>query len=148
MQMQRCGRVEGVGSLRKSTIGCLAVMLLAGCGPRGNSVDGTVSYQGRPLTSGRIYFTFGLGETVRSARIEPDGSFRIENVPAGEAQVTVVVPPPFQTVPDDPAAPTFGGVVPDSGTVVVIPQRYANISSSGLSCSIVPGEQSRDFKLD
>ena len=127
---------------------CSLAILSSSCGSPANSISGTVTYQGTPLNFGRIYFTINRGEAVRSARIEPDGSYSVEGIPVGETQIAVVVPPVHQAVPDDPAAPTFGGRVPTDVDRVMIPKRYSEVSTSGLKLTVTHGPQTHDIDLD
>jgi len=128
---------------------CL-LLFAAGCssGNSANSVSGTITYQGTPLNSGMIYFTIDRGKATRSARIESDGTYVVEDLPAGQAQIAVIVPPAFQA-PDDPKEPGYGYKPPDTvANPVEIPKLYSETATSGLTLAITSGQQSHDIDLD
>src|SRR5437763_12292637 len=74
---------------------CLAALALGGtvgCGGGKGTVSGKVSYNGQPVTDGRVSFLGPDGIPVE-ARIEPNGEYRAVDVPLGEAKVLVTSPP-------------------------------------------------------
>src|SRR2546421_9946630 len=72
--------------------GLLAVVLLAGgCAPGIGSVSGTVTYQGKPLTTGTVVF-FDAANNSPSSPIQPDGTYTIGKVAAGQARIAVMMP--------------------------------------------------------
>lgn len=130
--------------------GCL-LFFVVGCGSSGSSgcsISGTVKFQGTPLNSGRIYFTINRGEATRSARIEPDGTYLLKDIPAGKAQIAVVVPPAYQATSNDPTAPSFGANLPTMVDPVTIPKRYSSIATSGLTLTVTDGSVSHHMNLD
>jgi hypothetical protein len=124
---------------------CL-LTLLAGCGgPPGATVGGKVTYQGKPLNSGRVYFNVGGGKAVRSALIQTDGSYSVEGLPEGQAQLAVVVPPAPRAMPNDPTAPA---VQAPAVAPVEIPAKYEKVETSGLTYQVKMGEHSHDIALE
>ena len=108
-----------------------------------------ITYQGTPLNSGRIYLTINRGEVVCSASIEQDGTYVAKGLAVGEAQLAVVVPPAYRAESNDPTAPGFGHEPSTTATdPVVIPERYAEISTSGLTLTVKSGSQSHDIDLE
>src|SRR5437867_840717 len=74
----------------------LLLLALFGCndGRRATgTVTGTVSYQGKPLPTGKVSF-YGPNDQVASAFIEEDGSYEAQSVPLGAVKVAVSTPPP------------------------------------------------------
>lgn len=129
----------------------LAVMLL-GCRVRTGEISGKVTYQGKPLPSGRISLFCEGGEKPVLSRSISDGVYSISDVPVGKAQVTVIT---FQTrydpIPGEPEvkSPPPPDVVtaPPPGPYVPIPARYRMADTSGLSVTIVGGRQTQDWEL-
>lgn len=66
----------------------LALLFLAGCGPRPGTVSGKVTLDGKPLTGGMVTFHSKSGGTDSTAEIGQDGSYSA-NVFAGEYTITV-----------------------------------------------------------
>lgn len=42
--------------LRRLSLACLGICLMAGCGENGTHVSGTVAFDGKPVPAGKIYF--------------------------------------------------------------------------------------------
>ncbi len=130
-------------------MGFAAFAVLAACSGCGDAttatVSGTITYQGQPLNSGRVYFHMGECGTVRSAEIGSDGSYSVDGLPSGDGRVAVMVPPSPASVPGDTSAPLVesAGVEP-----VEIPERYARVETSGLGVVIKSGGHSHDIELD
>jgi|SRR5579875_3896007 hypothetical protein len=101
-------------------------------------IKGTVSYQGKPLSSGVIRLHMANGR-VAAARIRPDGSFEITDVIPGEVKVTIEEDPaeierrtmPLPQVPMKPA------VMKSS---VQVPAKYKDAKTSDLVFTLVPGQ--------
>ena len=142
--LNQAGRLWSIVGLMVATVA------LTGCGGAGlGEVSGKVTFQGKPLPSGRIvFFCEGGGKPVISAQIA-DGKYTILNAAAGTAKVTVAtfqisqvaVPGAIQspTPTDAPAAPT--------GPYVAIPDRYKMPDTSGLTYTVTAGRQTKDFEL-
>jgi hypothetical protein len=104
----------------------LAALAAAGCSPgKGLTIEGTVSYKGKPVSSGFVRF-FGSGDHVSMAKIESDGRFIITDVFPGEVKVTVEQDP-------SPHA---------------IPEKYGDVQTSGLVYPITSATTKLDIKLD
>jgi hypothetical protein len=107
----------------------LAVVLT--CGQRAAAADdlasvkGTVTVDGKPLPSGRIFFHLGDGQFV-GAKVKEDGTFKMERVPAGKYKVTVEVA---------------------AGAKTVLPARYAAEDKSELQIEVKKGDNTFDFAL-
>jgi hypothetical protein len=66
-----------------------ALLIAVGCSSKG-SVNGKVTFKGKPLPGGTVTFTPDAGGGGGSADINPqDGTYKIENLPRGAMKVTV-----------------------------------------------------------
>jgi hypothetical protein len=123
-------------SLRRSGV-CLSLLVLAvglataGCADNKHlAIKGTVELRGTRLTAGMLKF-HGPGDHLSMAYIQPDGTFTITDVVAGEVKVTVET------------APAGGGITP-----VAIPGHYRSTSTSGLVYTITSKTRNLDIHLD
>src|SRR5689334_22127745 len=71
----------------------LVVAALSGCGNRGATVTGKVSYRGRPITSGSVIVRNADG-TAESGVILPDGSYSVAGVKPGHISFGIFSPDP------------------------------------------------------
>ncbi|MDR1959638.1 MAG: hypothetical protein LBQ54_11460 [Planctomycetaceae bacterium] len=134
----------------------------AGCGsgklPLGK-VEGTVTYDGKPLKQGAIIFTVP-GTRDASGIIENGNILKVttftdgDGVPVGEALVAIVavdplpdVPPPAETPNVSPGTPGVSQPSGTGGQKFSIPVRYTNTETSGLKASITPGVNTLQFDL-
>jgi hemoglobin len=93
------------------------------------SVSGKVLFQGQPLPGGKV--AFHQEKKAFAAKIQPDGTYELKDLPAGSYRVT------FQTAPaknDQPPA-------------VVLPAQYADPQRTPLVVEIQAGKSVRDFEL-
>jgi hypothetical protein len=128
--------------MKPAILAAIAALTLVGCGGRGD-VSGTVRFNGKPLSTGRITF---VGPDQRDgvySLILTDGSYKVTGCPAGPVKIAVqaVVP---RSGP--------GQAAPKPGTVrrpgaLKIPTRYADPSTSGLDYTVNRGEQQHDIDL-
>jgi hypothetical protein len=144
-------------------ISCLCLLLafvVTGCGPSMASVSGKVYYKDKALNRGNVQFADSEGKTY-DGKIEQDGSYSAK-VRTGELKVGIV------SVDDDEMikygkslaqagregkSKTFTGAPPrpkdGKKTWSVIPEKYNNPQTSGLTKTIKSGKNSDvDFKLD
>ena len=124
----------------------LLLMITAiGCSGGGVSlptapVVGTVTYRGKPLNAGRIIFFHPSGQAV-GANIAADGSFRLAAF-QGKNQVAVELFGPRRPNPIPDGRPRM---LPGPS---LIPDRYTDSRTSGLTLNVKPGENSRaEFTL-
>ncbi len=122
---------------------------MTGCGPSQGEVAGTVRYNGKPLPSGTIQF-LGQDGVPYSGKIQPDGSFSVQ-VPVGEAKVIVsCVDEERLTRFTTQMASNRGRVTappPADKKFSLIPQRYADWNTSGLTVVVESGKTVQDFAL-
>jgi hypothetical protein len=120
----------------------LSVVSLVGCGDGNNTttVSGTISFNGKPITSGVINF-LAQGARPQGGGINADGSYSFE-LPPGEYQVRIDTPQPL------PEGWKEGQPLPKLPPRQV-PEKYASFNSSGLKANITGNEdpQTVDFKL-
>jgi hypothetical protein len=135
---------------------CLAVSLFvlsvmtSGCGPGICEVRGKVFCDGKPLASGTIQF-LGVDGVPHAGPIGPDGSFHVR-MQRGEARVIVscMNEVRLQQINLTLASAARGQVVmPEmpQENLSLIPQRYADWQSSGLSLRIAGRTMQQDFHL-
>jgi hypothetical protein len=133
-------------------IGAILLLVLAGCGGRGDSpvspVSGKVSFRGQPLTQGTIVFTPDSARGTNGAPVwadlSGDGGYQlktgnIEGIASGWYRITVAaVEPPAMA-----SGQSF--TVPRS----LLPDKYRDPELSGLKCEIKPGRANTvNFNLD
>jgi hypothetical protein len=117
-------------------------LTVIGCnrGPATKNVTGTVTYQSKPVTSGLINFLPEKGRPLGSG-IGSDGTYSVK-LPTGKYQVRIDAPAPLpegfkEGMPLAKLAPPL------------VPEKYANFNSSGLTATIEEqgSSQQLDFKL-
>lgn len=121
-------------------LAALIPVVMTGCGgaasdaPELASLSGKVTLDGTPLASGEVVFQPVSGRPARADIVDgviqnPTTLSKGDGVPLGELKMTV-----FSSKPDPSDA---------SGMAVIslIPKKYNDVSSSGLSCSVNAGEQ-------
>jgi hypothetical protein len=127
---------------------CLpAVILLAGACGCGNTatVTGKVTYQGRPVTYGSVIF-LSADNTACEGVIEPDGSYTVQGVHAGDVKIGVISRDPSKGRSvlrgEKPARPGKAGGAPRKPPPegwFPLPTRFEDPASSGLGCTIASG---------
>ncbi|QDU74922.1 hypothetical protein Pan97_19420 [Bremerella volcania] len=139
---------------------CLAAGLLPGCIDSGRppmgTVEGTVTFEGKPVSEGSIIFEVSGarpatgkikdGKIVEVTTFEPN-----DGVAVGEAAVAVYATS-GESVSAVTASPDVGQAklakgYMGSGQASLIPDRYNNPSTSQLSCEIQPGKNHVEFEL-
>jgi hypothetical protein len=119
-----------------------ALVFIAGCGSTHATVEGVVTLDGVAVPEGQVSFLAADGMVV-TANINPDGTYRAEQVPVGPMKVTVTNAP-IATAADGEVIKNQGkgGGAPappkekPAGPKVVFPSRYASPETSGLSCEV------------
>ena len=123
-------------------IACLiAVLLLAGCGSRGPKiypVTGEVVFEdGVMLQGGLVEFSSAEQEMSATARIGPDGHFRLTTIKDGDGAIAGVHRAIVIT--------TYGDDViqhhHDAKTLRRAAKKFASYASSGLKFTVRPGEK-------
>jgi hypothetical protein len=101
-----------------------------------SSVSGRVSYHGVGLSSGVVQFFGESGDPV-VGMVQMGGTYTVWDPPAGNVKITVSTTPP-KYVSKAPPAQGAGNILPD---------RYANPDTSGLTFRVTGGQQSYDIVL-
>lgn len=128
----------------------LATLAFTGCGPPTADLTGKITYQGKPVVYGSVVVIDASG-TTKSGTIQPDGSYRIDNVRVGSVKVAVSSPPPPGTPavgkqdprdtsdkpPEPPPPPAPPEVIKNW---VQLPNKYGDPTQSGLTGEAKSGE--------
>ena len=122
---------------------CCLLPLLIGCADSKSELKGKVTYKGALLNSGSILFQCESGP-VENAQIQGDGTYVISGLPKGKAKVSVTVPQPPQPGPDGVITNEPGTYEPNP---VLIPNKYSNVDTSGLTVDIKDAQQTYDIDL-
>lgn len=127
----------------KTHVLCAVVALcLAGCGGKPATVDGTVTLDGEPISKGSVSFVPSSGGQQAFGVVESDGSYSLSTnsssgLELGNYQVRVVAREMIKS--DEGFAPMQGDYI--------VPKRYANHATSGLSFEIKSGRNKIDLEL-
>ncbi|QDV10523.1 hypothetical protein CA51_03720 [Rosistilla oblonga] len=142
------GRSTRLRSTVSIAIASALLLSTAGCGPTGKRiatapVKGKVTYKGAPVTTGTVMFIPTTGGPPATAEIQPDGTYSLKTYDPGDGAVlgdhTVAVTAmdlPAGTPEDPVAAPTM-----------LVPAEFGNPSTSGLTATVVEGDNALDFNL-
>jgi hypothetical protein len=134
------------------------VAVVTGCSSKtGGDVTGSVTLNGKPLTSGTVVFHIA-GQKAISAAIGKGGTYYLQKPPKGDAKVSVEGVEVDQTAEKKriAAVPTGGspdpknppqGSPPSKAEKVVIPEKYKSPSTSGLSLTISGSAQTFDIAM-
>jgi hypothetical protein len=117
--------------------------LLAGCGDgqATTTVQGKLTFKGKPITYGLINFKPTSGGKLLGGGIQPDGTYQYE-LPPGDYQVRIESGAPATVEGEAATAPAT-----PSGPQV--PSKFANYATSGLTATVTAdGEQTIDFSLE
>jgi len=152
-QRTRAGDM-GRRQCRIPLLACLVVALgglLAGCGGEDRMptapVEGKVLYNGEPLKFGSVVFIPEAGPPARGT-IQPDGTFYLstykdgDGAILGENRVEITC-----STNQDPDAPPPDPNVEMPVGESLIPQRYTQAQTSGLTREVKEGGNSFEFKL-
>lgn len=130
---------------------------LSGCGKKGGTVKGKVTFNGIPLTIGTVSFT-SKDRGVATGNIEPNGNYEVKNAPLGEVTITVQTPPRTMGFAQTPQAPKGVPEMPkdmmpadaqNPGKVQVVPapDKYNKVETSDLKYSVESGTHEYNIVL-
>lgn len=142
----------------------LAPLCGVGCGeandrgdlPPTYPVSGTVTMNSRPLAGAILNFQLVDGSRGAVGKTDANGRYQLstfksnDGAVSGEYRVTVVkYPPP----PSDSSGPgdentKSGSNVPDAEPQSLLPTKYSNPKTSGLTTTVTRGKNTIDFSLD
>jgi hypothetical protein len=134
-------------------IGILGLLLASGCGSKHSplgKVEGTVRYRGQPIAAGAVVFEIAgarpaQGKIVDGKITEVTTRSPGDGVPLGLARIAVFAVP--ATKPNAPAG--TGTWILDGAPSLgkpLIPAKFNNLATSGLTWKIVEGKN--DVALD
>lgn len=126
--------------LRASAVLAVAALMLAGCGggDATATLRGVVTMNGKPVTSGGIFFLKAGGSPL-GGPIAADGTYEY-SLPPGEYQVRIDAPAPI------PANHRDGDPIPQLPRLV--PEKFASFLSSGLTAVVTDESPAKvDFAL-
>lgn len=129
-----------------ASIVATSLLVLSGCGrsPPEASVTGTVSYLGKPVTSGLVVMMAADGRASIAGRVRADGTYTIHRSPTGK--VTVVF---FNSPPPKPPVNAYGlnaddpevrQMLEDYKNFSPTPARYSDPKQSGITADLKPGK--------
>ena len=132
----------------------ISTLGMAGCGNPVGLVSGTVTFNGKVLSSGTVLF-HGADGNVGHAIIAEDGGYEMSDAPVGAARITVVsharaplgLPSASKPHPDAIAGLPKVDEPPRDGKFTAIPPRYQDVVSSPLTYTVQTGKQSHDIEL-
>jgi hypothetical protein len=137
-------------------LGALALVLslaAVGCGGGKGTVSGKVTYKGTALKGGRVTFATANKQSMQ-ADIEEDGTYTIPNVAAGPAKISVTtsyMKPSrsrrYYKVPEGAPEGLGGGDPNLAKRYVLIPDKYEDPESSGLTYTVKSGPQTFNIPL-
>jgi len=122
----------------------LLLFTMAGCskgekdlGPSGG-VSGTITFKGKPVQEGTVFFEDSSKGLGGKAPISPPGAFKSTmDLPQGKYKVTVLPLPP-----KDASGQSLASEAAD------IPRKYHNAKTSGLTIDISPGANNLKIELE
>jgi len=119
-------------------VACIPWVL--GCiesGPKLYEVTGTVSYQGKPLPLGKVFFVPEEGRPGKPGKIDEHGHYQLEAT-AGRHAVGIIAMPPLQGDPSQ-AIEAFGKGPGSQGRKSLIPTKYNRFDTSDITVTVEPG---------
>jgi hypothetical protein len=125
----------------------VGLVFAAGCGsdPGRGSVKGKITVGGKPLAKGAIVFIPTTGNRDPYTAAITNGEYAMPDMPGGPAKVYISPP-----LTEEPPPVDKGDVVPSARPgrkKVVVPDKYQNPETSGLSLTVQKGENTFDADL-
>lgn len=138
-----------------------AALFVAGCGGGTGSVSGKVASKSKgKVVTGTVMFQ-GAGGVAKHGMIKDDGSYQIDDIPAGSYKVTVSSPDPSKFVArGDPNEggrampgkdqPRGAKTAPAAATAGWFPiaDKYGDPTQSGLTAEVKRGATTHNIDLD
>ncbi|WP_166827117.1 hypothetical protein [Thalassoroseus pseudoceratinae] len=109
-----------------------------------STVSGTITYDGKPVTTGTVMFTPVGGGPPATGQIQQDGTYNLktyeegDGAVLGEHKVTIVALDMGSGLPEEAA----------SEPRALIPDKYGRDTTSGLTATVTDGENTIDFPLE
>lgn len=141
-------RIGIKSSVVSRSFACLALLTMTSCGDRSGlnlaTVQGTVTYNGKPVDHGQVVFipTEGVGGPSAVGEINSNGSYRMktadfQGAAVGRHKVTVHSRRPLR--PEEEKSL----IIPE----LLIPERYANEVDTPLAIDVESGDNTFDIEL-
>jgi hypothetical protein len=135
--------------MTRPAIFLLTLLCVVGCGSKSDvemgQVEGIVTLDGKPVTSGKVLFQPQAGRGGSGA-IQSDGTFVIgtygeaDGAVIGEHKVAVVAFPPGRVTGQAPSGQS-------KPIKPLVPERYLAAGTSELTFEVKPGDNHAEFKL-
>jgi hypothetical protein len=131
----------------------LAVMVVGCGGQRIGTVTGTVTVNGEKMEKGMVTFYTEDLKIAKGGAIQSDGTYKIDDFPAGPVKITVMNNPPVTggglvlggaAKPKDPAQRNYFDT---PGKYFDLPAKYRDPAASGLTYEVKAGDQVHDIPL-
>ncbi|MDR1383076.1 MAG: Ig-like domain-containing protein [Planctomycetaceae bacterium] len=136
----------------------ISVVLLTGCGNKGPSVrfvEGTVTFEGKPVSKADVCFTPKSVDGIPATGItDANGVYHLTSAQggefskgavAGEYDVRIMKYLDLDAVA--PENPQIGDIVPLAKPKHHLPEKYADVKTSGLSATVKKGKNTLNFDL-
>ncbi|QJW94935.1 hypothetical protein [Frigoriglobus tundricola] len=134
---------------------------LAGCGGSGTAtVEGKVTLDGQPVSAGRVVFRSADGKNTAIAKIAPDGSYRVLDVPCDTMKVSVNPLDKLERIKLQreangakgkgaraPEARAQSGAAEAIESSVKIPEKYQDPDASGLTFTVKSGTNTYNIEI-
>jgi hypothetical protein len=147
-------------------------VLATGCGGSG-TVSGKVYYNNQPLPGGTVVFWNADGKGTKKSEIQPDGSYKIEDMPSGQVKIAVVtdylkpsggrgspgqapgqgkapkmpMPPPDKLPEGADMGNVYKNARPPGEKYVPIPPDYEDTAKTTLEYTVTKGPQEHDIRF-
>jgi hypothetical protein len=132
--------ILGLGLLGSSFL--LAVL---GCGTSRGDLSGKVSYKGQVLKSGSVN-VLGSDGVSKGGAIQPDGTYLVQGIAAGDVKVSVTSPDPELSQPKQRKKDEPPPKVDRTGWFP-IPEDYGDFEKSRLTFTLQSGSNTWDIEL-
>ncbi|MCI0376193.1 MAG: hypothetical protein L0215_01170 [Gemmataceae bacterium] len=133
--------------LLSAVCGAALVLAAAGCQSQGN-VSGKVTYKSKPVVFGTILIQ-GSDGNARQGNIATDGSFSVRGLAVGQARVAVNSPDPKGITLLPNRNPNYKqDPYPDVPGWFALPNRFEDVSTSGLTYQINGGNNTINIELE
>lgn len=123
----------------------LLALLAAGCGAGRGDLGGAVTYQGKPVSSGTV--TAVGSDGVPKSGFIADGKYEVRDLPAGQVKLAVTSPDPGRAPPKSRKGESGPAPKPERAGWVPLPEKFADLATSGLTADLKAGANSHDIEL-
>ncbi len=127
------------------------VSIALGCSspkPKLATLSGKVTYKGKPVSVGAIYF-HGPADELAMGNLQEDGTFTATDLPIGQVRVSLRVQDPGVYAQQLKAPATLE--MPkskDGDKVTSLPNQYSDPATSGLTYTIDPTTTTLDITIE